>query len=208
MSVDWNELQAALQQSRDGHNLKALAVLSRLMQDAETDSDRAAIVLGEASCHSQLGNVTKSRELLASAKTYAQGDRIAMSQVALSEASLYAQEKQYDLACEKFASVKSEYRDLLVQPEHDDFALELDSQLGCALVDAGSFSEAVLIFREIFKREQLDDKQRLQLFFGVALMRTGQSSEAQTLLFAAAKGKDAELSQRALECLSEIEPTQ
>jgi Flp pilus assembly protein TadD len=104
--------------------------------------------------------------------------------------------------------VKSEYRDLLVQPKHDDFALELDSRLGCALVDAGKFSEAVLIFREVFNRDQSDDKQRLQLFFGVALMRTGCSSEAQPLLFAAAKGKDAELAQSASECLSEIETTQ
>jgi|SRR5580704_8083987 hypothetical protein len=92
------------------------------------DSDRAAIVLGEASCHSQLGNVTKSRELLKSAKIYAQGNRTVFSQVALAEASLDAQSKDYELACEKFASLKSEYHDLLVQPEHDDFALELDSR--------------------------------------------------------------------------------
>jgi thioredoxin-like negative regulator of GroEL len=103
LSVDWNVLHSALQQSQDGHNLKALAVLSALMQDAETDSDRAAVVLGEASCYSQLGNVTKSRELLASAKAYAQGDRAAMSQVALAQASLYAHEKKYEMACEEFA---------------------------------------------------------------------------------------------------------
>lgn len=60
MPVDWKRLQAALQQSREGHNLQALAIYSSLMQDAETDSDRVAIVLGEASCYSQLGNVEKS----------------------------------------------------------------------------------------------------------------------------------------------------
>jgi hypothetical protein len=117
LSIDWNVLHSALQQSRDGHNLKALAVLSALMQDAETDSDRAAIVLGESSCYSQLENVAKSRELLELAKAYAKADRVVMSQVALSETSLYAQEKKYDLACEKFAEVKSEYQDLLVQPD-------------------------------------------------------------------------------------------
>jgi tetratricopeptide (TPR) repeat protein len=208
LSVDWNVLHSALQQSRDGHNLKALAVLSTLMQDAETDSDRAAIVLGESSCYSQLENVAKSRELLELAKAYAKADRVVMSQVVLSEASLYAQEKKYDLACEKFAEVKSEYQDLLVQPEHEDFALELASRLGCALVDAGRFSEAVPIFREVFKRSELEDKQRLQVFFSVALMRSGNAAEAQPLLFEAARGSNTELSQTALEYLSEIETAQ
>ncbi len=208
MSIDWNVLHSALQQSRDGQNLKALAVLSALMQDAETDSDRAAIVLGESSCYSQLANVAKSRELLELAKTYAKADRVVMSQVEISEASLNAQEKQYDLACEKFAEVKSEYQDLLVQLEHADFALELASRLGCALVDAGKYTEAVLTFREVFKRSKLEDKQRLQVFFSVALMRSGNASEAQLLLFEAAKGNNAELSQTALEYLSEIETAQ
>ena len=74
------------------------------MEGAESDSDRTAVVLGEASCHSQLGNVTKSRELLEWAKIYAQGNRTVFSQVALAEASLDAQSKDYELACEKFAS--------------------------------------------------------------------------------------------------------
>ncbi len=132
MAVDWKVVASALQDSRGGHNLKALAVLSGLMQKAESDSDRAAIVLGEVSCHSQLGNVAKSRELLKSAKMYAQGNRIALSQVALAEASLDAQGKDYELACEKFASLKLKYHDLLVQTEHDDSAVELDSRYACA----------------------------------------------------------------------------
>ena len=130
-----------------------------------------------------------------------------MSQVALSEASLYAQEKKYDLACEKFVEVKSEYQDLLAQPEHEDFALELASRLSCALVDAGKYCEAVPIFREVFERIELEDKQRLQVFFGVALMRSGNAAEAQAVLFEAAKGKS-QLSKTALEYLSEIETAQ
>jgi len=208
LPVDWNVVQSALQQSRDGQNLKALSVLSALMQDTETDSERAAIVLGEASCYSQLENVKKSRELLESAKTYAHDDRNLMSQVALAQASLTAQEKKYEMACEEFASLKSQYHDLLVQPEHQDFASELDSRLGCALVDAGKFIEAVSIFREIFKRTELEDKQRLQVFFGVALMRSGNATQAQLLLFEAAGGTNAELAQTALGHLSEIEKPQ
>jgi tetratricopeptide (TPR) repeat protein len=208
LSVDWNVFNSALQQSRDGHNLKALSVLSALMQDAETDSERAAIMLGEASIYSQLGKVTKSRELLESAKTYAKGDRAVMSQVALAQASLFAQGEKCEMACEEFTMLKSEYHDLLVQPEHEDFALELDSRLGCALVDAGKFSEAVPIFRDIFKRDELEDKQRLQVFFSVALMRSGNAAEAQSLLFEAARGQNAELSQTALGYLSEIETAQ
>ena len=163
---------------------------------------------GEASCYSQLGDVTKSRELLESAKTHAQGDRLVMSQVALAEASLLAQEKHYDVACEQFATLKSEYHDLLIQPEHDDFALEVDSRLGCALVDARRYSDAVKIFSDIFKRNELEDKQRLQVFFGCALIRSGRAAEAQSLLVEAARGRNAELSKTASEYLAESETVQ
>jgi tetratricopeptide (TPR) repeat protein len=207
LPVDWNAVALALRDSHDGHNLKALAALSAIMPEAETDSDRAAIALGQSSCYSQLGNLAKSHELLESARIYSFGDRGLTSQVEMSEGSLYAQEKKYNLACEKFAQVKSDYQDLLAQPEHDDFALELNSRLGCVLVDAGKFNEAIPIFAELFKREQLDDRQRLEVYFAVALIRTGQPTEAQHLFFAAAKGENSELSQIALKYLSQIEQT-
>jgi tetratricopeptide (TPR) repeat protein len=202
LPVDWNVVASALQHSRDGQNLKALAILQGAMQEAETDRDRAAIVLGEASCYSQLGNIMRSRELLESAKTFAGADRAVLSQVELSEASLDALEKKYGIACEKFAALKSKYHDLLVQPENDDFALELDSRLACTLVDAGKCSEAIPIFRQIFERGELEDKQRLQVFFGAALLRVGRSAEAQPILFEAARGANTELSQTALQYLS------
>jgi hypothetical protein len=86
VSIDWNVVASALHDSRDGHSLKALAVLSGLMSEAESDIDRAVILLGESSCYAQLGNIAKSRKLLESAKTYSQGDRVALSQVGLAEA--------------------------------------------------------------------------------------------------------------------------
>ena len=94
--------------------------------------------------------------------------------------------------------MKSEYQDLLVRAEYKDFALELDSRFGCALVDAGRFNEAIPILREILKCDQLEDRQRVQVFFSVALMRTGNSAEAQPLLFEAARGPNAELRETAL----------
>jgi tetratricopeptide (TPR) repeat protein len=204
VSVDWKVVDSALQQSRDGNHLKAISTLSVLLSDAESNRDRAAILLGQSSCHSQAGNLAKSRELLESAKMCAREDRDLLSQVALSEASLCAQNDEHDLACEKFASVKSEYSDLLARPEHDDFALELDSRLACSLVQAGKFSEAIDLFQGLFKREKLEDKQRLLLFFGVALLRTGNLSEAQPLLFEAMTGNDPTLSQTASDYLSTI----
>jgi hypothetical protein len=176
------------------------------MSGAESDRDRAAIVLGEASCYSQFGDLAKSRELLESARAYARGHRDLLSQVALAEASLDAQNKEYGLACQKFVSMKSEYRDLLA--EHDDFALELDSRLACAFVDAKRYGDAVPVFRRLFERQELEDKQRLQVFFSVALISTGQIAEAQPLLVAATKGGDATLSKTALEYLTGIEKAQ
>jgi tetratricopeptide (TPR) repeat protein len=127
-----------------------------------------------------------------------------LSQVEMSEAALYALNGQDDLACERFASVKSKYRDLLALPEHDDFAVELDSRLACALVDAGKFNDAIELFKTLFKRDELDDKQRLQLYFGVAQLRTGNLSEARSHLFEAMSGSDPSLAQSASDYLSSI----
>jgi len=165
LSVDWKILGTAFQQSRDGNHLKAISTLSALLSEAESNSDRAAILLGQSSFYSRAGNTAKSWELLESAKMRAQEDRVLLSQVAMSEGSLYAQNDQLDLACEKFASVKSEYKDVLARPENDDFAVELDSRLACALYEAGKNVEAIQLFEGLFKREKLEDKQRLEVFF-------------------------------------------
>jgi tetratricopeptide (TPR) repeat protein len=181
--------------------------LSALLSDAESDSDRAAILLGQSSCYAQAGNIVKSREVLESAKICAQEDRFLLSQVAMSEGSLYAQSDEHDLASEKLASVKSEYKDLLARPENDDFAVELDSRLACALCDAGKYTEAIQLFEGLFKRAKLEDKQRLQVFFALTLMRTGRLSEAQLLLFEAMTGTNLSLAQTASDYLSKIGKT-
>jgi tetratricopeptide (TPR) repeat protein len=204
LAVDWNAVNSAMQQSRDGNHLQAIAMLSALLSHCDSNRDRAAILLSQSSCYSRLQNIAKSRELLESAKMCAIGERDLLSQVEMSEAALCALNGQNDLACEKFASVKSKYRDLLALPENDDFAAELDSQLACALVDAGQYNHAIEIFQALFKREELDDKQRLQLYFGVAHLRTGSLSEARSHLFEAMSGSDPRLAQSASDYLSSI----
>lgn len=64
LAVDWSHFDAALQQSRRGHNLTVLSDLSGLLESAESDVDRAGIRQGEASCYSQLGDVNKALERL------------------------------------------------------------------------------------------------------------------------------------------------
>ena len=204
MPVDWNAFNSALQQSRDGNHLKAIAALSVLLSDCDSNRDRAAILLGQSSCYSRLDNITKSRELLESARMCAIEHRDLLSQVEMSEGSLFAQDDEYESACAKFASVRAEYADLLAQPDNEDFALELDSRLACALVSAGKCSEAIQFFDELFKHDKLDDKQRLQLLFGVALLRVGKVSEAQPHLFEAVSVSDPDLAQSASEYLSKI----
>jgi tetratricopeptide (TPR) repeat protein len=202
LSVDWNAFTSALQLSHSGNHVEAIMAFSALLSDCDSNSDRAAILLAQSSCHSRLGNIAKSRELLDAAKMCAVEDRGALSQVEMSEGSLFAQNDQYDLACEKFAHVKAEYADLLARPENDDFGLELDSRLACSLVEAGKYGEAIQVFRGLFKRDKLEDKQRLQLFFGVALLRDGKAPEAQRHLFEATTGNDPELAKSASDHLS------
>jgi tetratricopeptide (TPR) repeat protein len=206
LPVDWNVVDAALQHSREGSNLKALAELSRLLELADCNADRAAIRLAEASCYSQLGDVNKFLELVTLAKQLAHDDRAVLSQVELSEANLYAQSDDYDRACELFASLRSNYHDLLIV--NKDFAVEVDSRFACALVEAKRYKEAVPVFRTLLASDELEDRQRLQVFFGFALFRTGHKAEAQSILFAATKGKDVASAQIASNYLAELETAQ
>src|ERR1035441_9948876 len=207
LPVDWNAVNSAMQQSRDGNHLQAIATLSALLLDCDSNKDRGAILLSQSSCYSRLQNIAKSRELLESAKMCAIEDRDLLSQVEMSEAALDALNGQDDLACKKFASLKSEYRDLLARPENDDFAVELDSRFACALYESGRYVEAIPLFEGLFKRETLADKQRLQVSFAFALIRAGRLSEAQPLLFEAMTGDDPSLAQTASDYLSKIEKT-
>jgi tetratricopeptide (TPR) repeat protein len=185
-------------------NLQAIAMLSALLSHCDSNTDRAAILLSQSSCYSRLQNIAKSRELLESAKMCAIEERDLLSQVEMSDAALDALNGHYDAACEKFASVKSNYRDLLALPENEDFAVELDSRLACALVEAGKYNDAIEIFQALFKRDELDDQQRLQLYFGVAHLRNGSLSEARFHLFSAMSGSDRSLAQSESDYLSSI----
>ncbi|MFY9647057.1 MAG: tetratricopeptide repeat protein [Terriglobales bacterium] len=191
-----------MEQSRGGNHLQAIAILSALLSDCDSNRDRAAILLGQSSCYSRLQNIAKSRELLEAARMCAIEHRDILSQVEMSEGSLLSLKHQHEAACEKFVHVKAEYSDPLAKPENDDFELELDSRLACSLVDAGKYSEAIQLFQELFKRDNLEDKQRLQLFFGAALLRAGKPSEAKPHLFEALTGSDPELAQSASDYLS------
>lgn len=108
MPVDWNAVNSAMQQSHDGNHLQAIATLSALLSQCDSNRDRAAILLGQSSCYSRLQNIAKSRELLESAKMCAIEERDLLSQVELPEGSLLAQTDQHDLACKKFAHTKAE----------------------------------------------------------------------------------------------------
>ena len=104
-----------------------------------------------------------------------------------------------DDACAGFASVKSK-RLLFLSTT----SAELDSRLACALVDVGKYNDAINLFQALLKRDELDDKQRLQLYFGIAQLRTGNLSEARSNLFEAMSGSDPSLAQSASDYLSSI----
>ena len=186
--VDWNKHALAMQYSRDGDDSKALEIFAELLHDAETDSDKRAILLGQASCYSRRFELDKSLELIAQAKMLAGAQRHFLLQVARGEASVHALQRRFDLACGEYALIRTEYRDLL--EEDQDSAMDVDSRFACTLVDARRYRESIPIFRNLFKREQPEDLQRLQLWFGIALAGVGDRMEGQQFLFAAAKGSD------------------
>jgi len=172
------------------------------MRDAETDGDRAALLLGQATCYSHVGEIAKSLELLNSARQAGQGHRDVLSQVALAEAGAQVLTGEYQLACNSYASIRTEYHDLLAEDE--GFAVELDSRLACALVNAARFDEAIPTLRRLLERDDISDRQWLQIHLGSALANTAHLQEAQSLYLEAATGPDSAYSRTALEYLSAI----
>jgi hypothetical protein len=204
--VDWNKHALAMQCSQDGDHAKALSILADLMQEAETDRDKCAILLGQASCYSRKWELDKSLELIVLAKEHAGLERDLLLHVARVEASLHACKRQSDLACKEYASLKAEYRDLLEGDE--DSSVDVDSRFACTLVDAGRYRESIPIFKKLFQRPGLEDLQRLQLYFGIALANSDAGAEGQQFLFSAAKGNDRLLAESALEHLTALTQAQ
>lgn len=204
MPIDW-ELQASAMQRSEGNELETIAFLSSLLTEAETDAERAALILGEASCYCSLGKLEKTFELLESAKKLAQGDRAVLSQIVFSEATTHAINGEAELACSQYLSIRSEYTDLL--REDEEFGVELDSRLACALVEVGRDDESLPLLRKVIDHPHAE-KQWIQLYLAIALMNTGKTAEARLHFFAAAKGQNAKWSKSALEHLSAMDATQ
>ncbi len=195
-----------MQLSRDGDHSNALALLTKLLADAETDTDRAAILMGQATCYSHIWEMDKCFELIEYAANLASGDRNLRLHIARSRASAYALKRQFEESCCQFAALKSEFQDLLAEDE--DSAVEVDSRFACTLVDARRYRDAIPMFENLFRRPELDDLQRLQLYFGIALANTSNIAKGKEFLFQASKGSNASLSESALEHLSALEQIQ
>jgi tetratricopeptide (TPR) repeat protein len=206
LMVDWNKHAQAVRLSRDGDPAQALSILDELMQEAETEQDKCAILLGQAGCYSRQWELDKSLELILQAKEHAGVSRDLLLQVARVEASIHACKRQSDLACKEYTSLKAEYRDLLEGDE--DSAADVDSRFACTLVDAGRYRESIPIFKKLLQRDGLEDLQRIQLYLGIALVNSDAVAEGQQLLFSAAKGSDASLAESALEHITALKQAQ
>lgn len=222
MALDKTVLETARRHLHDGDALKALALIKGLTPDAETVSDCVTLLFAQATCYARLNDIDMALDLVATTKEIVRGDRqdlsqperpglseaerLTLSQLELLEATLYANRDQYDRACELFASMKVNYSDLLAADK--EFAAALDSRIACALVEAKRYDQAIPIFRTLLERPEVENKQRLQVSFGIALLCTGHRSEAQSAFFSAVMGDDDESKQMAWKYLAEFETDQ
>ena len=208
MAVDWTIYPEAIRLANCGHAKEGLARLESLGLSAESDVEQATLLLGKSTCFAQLGDLQRSLALLAAAKCMAGTDRQVRSQIAFSYASRASLRDDHERACNLYADVEKEYRDLLSDPENVDFAEELSARHGYALVHAKRWTDAITLLRPLTESDRLDDIQRVQLYLGAALSAAGQSREAQVHLTAAARGADEDLSRQALDHLKALSSKQ
>jgi Flp pilus assembly protein TadD len=202
MAVDWKLFGDAMHKANSGDPMESLQIIANLEPMVESDTERAVLLSGKATCCARLGKMEESRSLILQAKALVKEDRLLRSQVELSEASHYALTGHAELACEQYGRISSEYADVLAKPEHRDFQQELLSRYGYALVHAERFTEAVATLRYALNIAEVTEVQRIRLYLGIALAAEGQAQEAQVELSAAAAGDDVELSKIALERLA------
>ncbi len=208
MAFDWTSYSEAVRLATTGHPEEGLSRLDSLDATAESEVEQGALLLGKSTCYAHLHELQRSLALLDAAKRLSTNDRQLLSQIEFSQANCAALMGDHDRACNQYAEIRRNYRDLLSDPESNDFAEELDARHAYALVDAKRYREAMSLLRPLIASGTYDDLQRVQLYMGVALSAAGESHEAHLQLTAAARGTDQGLSQQALEHLTTLSSKQ
>jgi tetratricopeptide (TPR) repeat protein len=208
MTIDWNVYGEAIRLATSSCPKEGLARLESLDASAESEVEQASLLLGKSTCYAQLHDWQRSLALLDAAKRLATTDRQVQSQVAFSEANCVALLGDNQRACVKYAEIEDKYRDLLADPQNNNFAAELRARHGCALVHANRPGEAIPLLRPLLASDQYDDVQRVQLYLGAALAAVGEPREAQMQLVAAARGANQDLSKQALDHLTALSSKQ
>ena len=202
MAVDWKAVSEATRLGQTGHANEALRLLVSLESACESDSDRAALCLGQSMCFAHLGQLTEASAQVAKAKQMAAASRELMLQVEISEANIFALSAEHQRACDLYERIAGTYGDLLASDAES--AQELDERYGYALVQVERYEEAVKVFQRLLRSNELEDEQRVRLYFGTALTELGHSSEARLEFELATKGPNPTLSKDALDRLSAL----
>ena len=206
MPVDWAAVSESIRLGTTGRAAEGLRLLIAHEATCESDRDRAAICNGKAMCYAHLGNFQEALAQIKAAKRLAGTERNLMLQINLSEAGNLMLTAEYQTACDLYEHIAATYSDLLA--EDRDSAQEFDERYGYALVHVNRYEDAVRIFQRLLRLNQVEDEQRVRLYFGTALAASGHRREAHIELELAAKGPDTKLSKDALARLSTFNRTQ
>jgi tetratricopeptide (TPR) repeat protein len=205
MPVDWNACKSAYELSRNGDLTGALEVFSRQMFDAETAVDRAALLIGKATCYSHSGDARSAVELAEQAKLLVQDVPEMMLQIKLVEANSFDLKGEHDTACTKYEAIKNDYQRELA--EDQETLAEVESRYACALVNANRYDAAIHLLRTLLLRADVDS-QWLHLLLGTAFSATNRAKEAQEEYRQAAMGSNQPFAHTALERLGSVRRSQ
>jgi len=205
--VDWERYKSAVDPRRDAQ--EGLLLLQGLRSQVESPLEEAVLYFGMSVCLGRRGDVGEALNLTSRAKQILGTiDRETavhfLARIEVSEATLHEQEGNYELADREFSEVRTRYPEVLDDEENADLREELIWRHACTLVKMGRHSEAIPPLENLLGSEHVDDRERVSLFLGVALIGVGRSEDAKPHFLTVAEGSDAQLRAEALSYLADL----
>jgi tetratricopeptide (TPR) repeat protein len=205
--VDWQYYKSAVDAQRDPR--EGLLLLQGLKSKVESPLEEAVLYFGMSMCLAALGDVAEALNYTSRAKHILGtiNREVAvhfLARIELSEAALHEQQGNYELADREFLEVRTRYPEVFDDEENADLREELIWRHACTLVKMGRHSEAIPPLEDLLGSEHIDDRQRVSLFLGVALIGVGRSEDAKPHFLTVAEGSDAQLRAEALSYLADL----
>lgn len=162
--TDWNRYREIGVLRESGHPSEALAEFRNLRAGASDAADVSSILLGEALCYRDLGQLNQAAEAASEAVRLLPQESPSRPYAEFSLACAHGDEGKFDLAAQEFKTFLKRHADLLTDGEHIQFRRDAQRRLIANLIALGHGIEPLSI-ADGLKAEDISPKERAELTY-------------------------------------------